>query len=68
MNKEHVTQRMDHLLDSALIMGLTWIFCPSHAGVRGNEIANRLAGSATVQGVLQMDRSYITNVILERFV
>jgi ribonuclease HI len=55
-----------HLLDNAHIGSLTWIFCLGHAGARGNEIADRRAGSATVQGVLQMGKPEITNAVLDR--
>jgi hypothetical protein len=55
-----------HLLDNAHIGCLTRILCPSHAGIRGNEIADRLADSATVQGVLQMYKSGIANTLLDR--
>ncbi|RUS80085.1 hypothetical protein EGW08_012163 [Elysia chlorotica] len=29
------------------ISSITWIFCPGHAGVKGNERADKLAGNAT---------------------
>jgi hypothetical protein len=36
---------------------LTWIYCPGHAGVQGNEQADRLAGKAPIEGVLKWDKS-----------
>ena len=30
------------------LRSVVWIFCPGHAGVRGNEAADKLAGEATV--------------------
>jgi ribonuclease HI len=48
------------------IISLTWIYCPSHAGVRGNEIADRLAGKATVNDILAMDKSDLQTAILQR--
>ena len=37
------------------IRRLQWIFCPGHAGVKGNERADRLAGSATIDEGLTLD-------------
>ncbi|NQZ78185.1 MAG: endonuclease/exonuclease/phosphatase family protein, partial [Ekhidna sp.] len=36
---------------------LTWMYCPGHAGVKGNERADRLAGRGTVIGGLKLGRS-----------
>ena len=32
-----------------------WIFCPGHAGARGNERADELAGPAQIGGTLTLD-------------
>ena len=34
----------------------TWIYCPGHAGVRGNEAADALAGQAVINGGIQFDK------------
>ena len=34
---------------------IAWIFCPGHAGVSGNERADRLAGDAATRGTLVLD-------------
>ena len=36
---------------------LLWVYCPGHAGVMGNDRANRLAGKATVISGLLLGRS-----------
>ena len=36
-----------HINDS-LIRKITWIFCPGHAGVAGNERVDKLAGEAAI--------------------
>jgi ribonuclease HI len=38
---------------------LVWIYCPGHAGVQGNERADRLASGAPVIGSLDMDKGDI---------
>ena len=38
---------MQHINDS-LIRKITWIFCPGHAGVAGNEHVDKLAGEAAI--------------------
>ena len=47
------------------VRGITFIFVPSHAGVCGNERADRLAGSAAVVAGRPMDRADIFNAIRE---
>ena len=34
---------------------ITWVFCPGHAGVQGNECADRLAGDAAIRGRMTID-------------
>ena len=34
---------------------IAWIFCPGHAGVSGNDRADRLAGDAATRGTLVLD-------------
>ena len=36
-----------------------WIYCPGHAGVSGNERANRLASTADITSGLQFGRSEV---------
>ena len=33
-----------------------WVYCPGHAGVKGNDRADRLAGKATITGGLRLGR------------
>ena len=39
------------------LRSVVWIFCPGHAGVRGNEAADKLAGEATVGDDIKPDRA-----------
>ena len=41
------------------LRAITWIFCPGHSGVKGNEEADRLAGSAVVDGQVKFDKEVL---------
>ncbi|RUS69373.1 hypothetical protein EGW08_022863, partial [Elysia chlorotica] len=47
------------------ISSITWIFCPGHAGVKGNERADKLAGNATVNGTLRLDKQEVLKALSE---
>ena len=38
---------------------LLWVYCPGHAGVKGNDRADRLAGKATLTSGLLLGRSKV---------
>jgi ribonuclease HI len=38
---------------------ILWVYCPGHAGVKGNDRADRLAGKATITGGLRLGRSEV---------
>ena len=46
-------------IQGSKLRSIVWIFCPGHAGVRGNEAADRLAGEATVGDSIMPDRADI---------
>ena len=39
------------------LRNLLWVYCPGHAGVKGNDRADRLAGKATLTGGLLLEIS-----------
>ena len=43
-----------------------WIFCPGHAGVRGNERADALAGEATTESTLTLDPQTVLALVSEQ--
>ncbi|BFZ14675.1 hypothetical protein BsWGS_17714 [Bradybaena similaris] len=45
---------------------LAWIYCPGHAGVLGNEQADRLAGEAPIQEGLKWDRADVLTALKEQ--
>ena len=47
------------------VASITWIFSPGHAGVLGNEQADRLAGSAKLGGVLMHDKADVVAALWE---
>ena len=38
---------------------LMWVYCPGHAGVKGNDRADRLVGKATITSSLLLGRSEV---------
>ena len=44
-----------------------WIFCPGHAGVRGNERADALAGEAENESTLTLDPPTVLALVSEHF-
>jgi ribonuclease HI len=53
-------------IETSALQELVWIYCPGHAGVRGNERADVLASKAPVVGTLDMDRGDILKSIMDR--
>jgi len=47
---------------------ITWIFCPGHAGVKGNERADQLAGTADITGSLTLDPPTVTALVRDHLV
>ena len=41
------------------IRKLLWVYCPAHAGIKGNDRADRLAGKATITSGLSLGRSEV---------
>ena len=50
-------------IEASALRELVWIYCPGHAGVRGNERADALASAAPVVGTLDMDKGDILRAI-----
>ena len=36
------------LINQSSIQRIVWIYCPGHAGVKGNEVSDRLAGNVEI--------------------
>ena len=54
------------VLKGTTVRSIVWIFCPGHAGVRGNEAADRLAGSAVVGDTIRMDRAEVLDQLCKK--
>ncbi|XP_012941316.1 uncharacterized protein LOC106012555 [Aplysia californica] len=48
------------------LRAITWIFCPWHSGVKANEEADRLAGSAVVDGEVKFDKGEVLKTLEEK--
>ena len=46
-----------------LLQRLLWIYCPGHAGVSGNEQADRLASTADITSGLQLGRAEVLRAL-----
>ena len=46
-------------MHSLQLQRLLWIYCPGHAGVSGNERADRLASTANIASGLQLGRAEV---------
>ena len=53
------------LIKQSRLKKVTWLFCPGHAGVCGNERADKLAGTAFVGGGLTLDPRTVINLAKE---
>ena len=53
------------LINNSSIRRITWIYCPGHAGVIGNETADRLAGNAQVTPGVQilLDKNALESMV-----
>ena len=50
-------------IESSDLSRLQWIFCPGHAGVKGNERADELAGTAVIDGELKLDGPTVLRIV-----
>ena len=46
---------------------ITWLFCPGHAGINGNERADELAGKATIEGSITLDPAEVLRQVKDMF-
>ena len=46
---------------------LLWVYCPGHAGVKGNDRADRLAGKATITSGLLLGSSEVLRSFLKKY-
>ena len=44
------------------LRNLLWMYCPGHAGVKGNDRADRVAGKATIISGLRMGSSEVFRI------
>jgi hypothetical protein len=52
------------ILECTTIRSITWIYCTCHAGVRGNEETDNLAGQAPIDEVLCLGRHFVKGFLI----
>ena len=53
------------LVQGSRLKKITWLFCPGHAGINGNERADQLAGDADINGSLTLDHCQVIKLVKE---
>ena len=56
VGKRFVRREWIDAVNGTEIRAITWIFCPGHAGINGNEEADRMAGNAVIDGGVKLDK------------
>ncbi len=49
IRRKHMHADWTPIIRRSCIDKITWIYCPGHSGVFGNEVADKLAGNASIQ-------------------
>ena len=52
-------------LEKSRLKKMTWVFCPGHCGVIGNERADALEGAAEIRGSLTLDPATIMTLVCD---
>ena len=55
-------------MNNSIVESITWIYCPGHAGVRGNERTDLLVGNAAIDGtLLRRDKADLMKAVINSF-
>ena len=54
-----------NLIKRSELQTITWLFCPGHSGVQGNERADELAGSAVIGDQMTLDPPLVLATVKE---
>ena len=54
-----------NLIKNSKLQTITWLFCPGHSGVRGNERADELAGAAMIGDQMTLDPPLVLATVKE---
>ena len=64
VEKRRLRSEWIEAIEQTSLRAIAWIFCPGHAGVKGNEEADKLAGTAPVVGEdIPFDKSEILKIL-----
>ena len=65
VKKEYMYADWLKILSDSSLERITWIFSPGHAGVKGNERADSLAGTALIDGNMALDPPTVLQCVKE---
>ena len=68
VRKEYLYADWVPLISGSPLENVTWIFSPGHAGVRGNERADSLAGDAAIDGNLTLDPPAVIQCVSDQLI
>ena len=51
------------LISRSHLQSITWLFCPGHSGVLGNERADKLAGDAVIGDRMTLDPPLVLSAV-----
>ena len=67
INKGFLRTEWMQSVSATEVSAITWVFCPGHAGIKGNEEADRLAGEAMAMDDIHLDKSEALSLLHKKF-
>ena len=65
VKNKHLYADWASLINGSQLLSITWLFCPGHSGVQGNERADNLAGEAIIDDNLTLDPPTVIDQVKE---
>ena len=68
VQKENLYADWVSTISDSCLERLTWVFSPGHAGVKGNERADCLAGDAVIDNNLTLDPATVVQCVTQQLI